>query len=88
MNEDTQDTVRIRELEDALSHLLNAVRAKAMPDLLLAATHHAERVLRAHFDGCQCPQDADTGRLGRNPSCPIHGYEDDTPTEQFDGSQP
>lgn len=37
---------RTEVLEDALSHLLNAVRAKAQPDLLWAAIHHAEKVLQ------------------------------------------
>jgi hypothetical protein len=30
-------------------------------------------------DHCSCPMNADTHEMGRSPSCPLHGYTDDTP---------
>jgi hypothetical protein len=32
-------------------------------------------------DPCNCPMSADTGAMGRSPSCPTHGYVDETPAE-------
>ena len=41
---------RTDELEDALNHLLNAVRAKAAPDLMARAVREAEGVLQKKQD--------------------------------------
>jgi hypothetical protein len=38
--------MREQALEDALNHLLNAVSAKASPDLLRAAVVEAERAIQ------------------------------------------